>query len=300
MANKIVVIGSTNTDMVMRTSVFPRPGETVLGGEFFLNPGGKGANQAVAAARLGGQVTFVTKIGNDLFGEQALAQFRKESIHTGYILSDPQHPSGVALITVDAQGENTIVVAPGANGALSPQDIQAAEPAFVNCDVVLMQLEIPLSTVVSATQLAKQYGKKVMLNPAPATPLPDELLNGLFAITPNESEAQLLTGIKIDTLESAKEAAHRLKAKGVVHVLITLGERGVYVYNGTIAMHIPAPNVAAIDTTAAGDVFSGALAVAIAEGASMDIAAAFANRAAAISVTRKGAQCSAPFRQEVN
>ena len=171
----IIVVGSANTDMVIKAEKFPLPGETILGGEFFLFPGGKGANQAVAASRLGGSVTFVARLGNDIFGQQALQHFKTEGIHTDYIISDPVHPSGVALITVDANGENTIVVAQGSNGALSPDDVQQAKNAFDQAGILLMQLEIPISTVIHAAKMAKQLGKKVILNPAPAMSLPAEL-----------------------------------------------------------------------------------------------------------------------------
>lgn len=299
MLGKIVVIGSSNTDMVIKAEKFPLPGETILGGKFFMNPGGKGANQAVAASRLGGNVTFITKIGNDIFGKQALQQFRKEGINTEFILSDPDNPSGVALITVDSKGENSIVVAQGSNGTLSPEDLQKAENELVNAEIVLMQLEIPLQTVAFAARKAAAAGKKVILNPAPAMPLPDELLKNLFLITPNKSETEALTGIEIKDLQAAETAARKLKGKGVANVVVTLGAQGAYVFTGTLSTHIPAPKVEAVDSTAAGDVFNGALAVAISEGLSIDQAVEFASRAAAISVTKMGAQASAPYRKEI-
>lgn len=298
-SKSIIVVGSSNTDMVIQTHKFPVPGETLLGGKFFLFPGGKGANQAVAAARLGGLVTFIAKIGNDIFGEQALQQFKKEGILTDYIISDPSNPSGVALITVDAKGENTIVVAQGANGALTSKDIQKANEEFENTSIVLMQLEIPLDAVLHTAKLATQHGKKVILNPAPARQLPDALLKELFIITPNESETETLLGIKITDMNSVHAAAKQLHEKGVAHAIITLGSEGAYLYNAEGGKHIPTTKVTPVDSTAAGDVFNGALAVAISEGKSLSEAIKFANRAAAISVTRMGAQASAPFRNEL-
>jgi len=299
MKKKILVIGSFNTDMVIKVKDFPLPGETLLGEKFMMNPGGKGANQAVAAARLGGDVTFVTKIGCDSFGEQAKGKFIEEGIQTDHIFTDPDNPSGIALITVDSKGENNIVVASGANGTLSVADLKKIPVAFEQCEVVLLQLEIPLDTICYAVDAAFRYGKRVILNPAPASTLPDSLLNNLFMITPNKSEAEILSGIRIEDISSVQIAARVLKEKGVQHVIITLGDNGAYILNDNIARHIPSITVQAIDTTAAGDVFNGALAVAIAEGKSLESAIEFANHAAALSVTRVGAQTSAPYRSEI-
>jgi len=285
--------------MVIKADKFPLPGETILGGKFFMFPGGKGANQAVAASRLGGNVIFIAKVGNDIFGEQALQQFRKEGIHTGYVTADAVHPSGVALITVDAKGENTIVVAQGSNGALLPDDLEKAAKEFEHAEILLMQLEIPLQTVLHAAKLAKRLGKKVILNPAPAMPLPEELFINLYMITPNMSETEALTGIEITDMLSIKKAAEKIKEKGVANVVITLGREGAYIFNEDGGRQIATPNVKAIDSTAAGDVFNGALAVAISEGNGLDQAVEFANRAAALSVTKMGAQASAPFRNEL-
>ena len=300
MNNNILVMGSTNTDMVVKAEHFPAPGETILGGTFLMNPGGKGANQAVAASRLGGQVTFITKVGNDIFGKQALQQFRKENIRTDYAFSDLEHPSGVALITVDQHGENSIVVAPGANAALRPEDLEKAADEFARCQLLLMQLEVPLPTVVAAADHATRHGKKVILNPAPAAELPDKLLSQLFVITPNQSEAQLLTSIRIDGQDSLQAAARQLLDKGVANVIITLGAEGAFMANDAQYTYIASQSVKAVDTTAAGDVFNGALAVALSEDMPMEEAVAFANRAAAISVTRMGAQSSIPTRQEID
>ncbi|CAA9267791.1 MAG: Ribokinase [uncultured Adhaeribacter sp.] len=296
---KIVVIGSTNTDMVIKSTKLPAPGETLLGGEFFLNLGGKGANQAVAAARLGGQVTFITKVGNDSFGTQAREQFTQEGIRTDFVITDYENASGVALITVNAQGENTIVVAAGANGTLTETDFAAAADEITGAKIILMQLEIPLAVVLAIAARATNVGVKVILNPAPAQELPDPIYPYLYLITPNETEAELLTGIKVDNLEAAQLAARKLKDKGVSLVLITLGSNGALFYDGTTPTHITAPVVKAVDTTAAGDVFNGALAVALAENKSLADAITFANQAAAISVTRFGAQASAPYRAEL-
>jgi len=296
---EIVVVGSTNTDMVVKSAYLPKPGETLLGGEFFMNPGGKGANQAVAAAKLGGKVTFITKIGSDVFGEASLANFKKVGINTEHIFVDDNAPSGVALINVDEQAENAIVVAPGANANLLVEDIDRASAAIKSADIVLLQLEIPLETVEHTGKLAKQLGKRVVLNPAPATLLPDELLKGLFAITPNETETEFLTGIKITDETSMIKAGNALLERGVQHVIITLGSGGAFYLTTTEKMHVPGYKVRAVDTTAAGDTFNGALAVQLAQGLTFKEAIDFANKAAALSVTRLGAQASCPSAQEV-
>lgn len=295
----ILVIGSSNTDMVIKADKFPLPGETILGGKFFMFPGGKGANQAVAASRLGGNVTLITKIGNDIFGKQALQQFKKEGIHSDFVIADPENPSGVALITVDAKGENTIVVAQGSNGALTQEDLVKAQKEIEQKDILLMQLEIPIATVLFAAQTAAQNGKIVVLNPAPAMPLPPEIYQSLYIITPNKSETEAISGIEISDDASIKKAAQKIKNKGVMNVIVTLGPRGVYLLNDTEDIFIAAPIVEATDTTAAGDVFNGALVVALAEGKALTAAILFANHAAALSVTKMGAQTSAPYRNEI-
>ena len=294
----ILVAGSSNTDMVVKSPTLPAPGETVLGGTFFLFPGGKGANQAVAAARLGGNVIFVTRIGADIFGAQALEGFKKEGIDCTFIGTDPSTASGVALITVDAKGENCIAVAPGANATLSPAEVLKAGDAIREADIVLAQLEIPLTTVIELVGFAAASGRRVILNPAPACELPDQLLQNISVLTPNEKEAELLTGVKVTDTASALKAAQTLFARGVATVIITLGRGGALLYDGREPALIPAPKVEAIDTTAAGDVFNGALAVALAEGMRMTDAVKFANHAAALSVTKLGAQTSAPHRRE--
>jgi len=297
--SKIIVIGSSNTDMVIKSKKLPAPGETILGGTFLMNPGGKGANQAVAAARLGGNVTLVTKTGNDIFGAEAVQLFGKEGIITKYIIKDANNPSGVALINVDENGENSIVVASGSNGTLSAYDINDEVFKTEKSDIFLMQLEIPVSTVGFVAEKVSGKGNRVILNPAPACQLSDDLLSCLYLITPNEIEAELLTGIKVTDVASAGKAAQNLREKGVLNVVITMGGSGAYILSASLSKMIPVIPVKAIDTTAAGDVFNGALAVAISEGKEIEEAVVFANKAASISVTRMGAQASAPFREEI-
>ena len=297
----IVVIGSTNTDMVVKASHLPAGGETVLGGEFLMNAGGKGANQAVAAARYGNRVVFVAKTGNDLFGERVRSSLREDDIVTDYVSIDPLHPSGVALITIDARAENCIVVASGANMYLSTADVDAAREEISAADVVLMQLESPIETVTYAARMAAEAGVKVVLNPAPAPdkPLPEELMRSLYLITPNRSEASRLSGIEVKDLASAREAAKAILDRGSQSVIITLGGDGSLVYDGQEFTFIEATKVEAVDTTAAGDTFNGVLATMIAEGRNLIDAAREASLAAAISVTRMGAQPAAPTRAEV-
>lgn len=297
---KILIVGSSNTDMVIKTHNFPAPGETILGGRFLMNAGGKGANQAVAAARLGGIVTFVGKIGDDIFGKQAVQQLEDEGINVDFVAVDPENPSGVALITVDKKGENSIVVAPGSNGTLSSTDFDKAIVELDDSDFVLMQLEIPIPTVEHIARMAAKKQKKVVLNPAPAAVLTDELLQNLYVITPNETEAELLTGIKVTDEQSALNAATYLHKKGVKVVIITLGSAGAFLLEGGKSEIISAPKVEAVDTTAAGDTFNGALVVALSEGKTIPESIAFANKAATISVTRIGAQSSVPYRKEIS
>jgi ribokinase len=299
MSSKIIVIGSSNTDMVIQSPKLPLPGETILGGQFFMFPGGKGANQAVAATRLGGSVTFIARIGDDIFGKQAVAQFQKEGIQTRFVSTDPEQPSGVALIMVDNRGENSIAVAPGANALLSEADIDRASSELIAAKVGLLQLEIPLETVVYTINRLYNAGTKVILNPAPARPLPAEIYPNIYLITPNETEAELLTGIHVRDITTADRAAQILRKKGVGQVVLTLGAKGAYVCSEEFTGMVAAPLVEAVDTTAAGDVFNGALAVAIAEEMDLKEAVEFACRAAAISVTRMGAQASAPYLHEL-
>ena len=294
---KIVVVGSSNTDMVVQSKHLPSPGETVLGGEFIMNPGGKGANQAVAAAKLNGDVAFIARVGNDVFGQEAVKGFQSQGIDTSFIVVDMESPSGVALIMVDDKGENCISVALGANAAMQNADI--VEEVISKALFMLIQLEIPIDVVEHAVKLAAQEGARVVLNPAPAQVLSDDLLALLYIITPNETEAELLTGIKVENEETAKIAAQVLKGKGVDIVVITMGAQGAYLLSDEEDQLIPSPEVKAVDTTAAGDTFNGALVVGLSEGMLLANAIEFANKAAAWSVTKMGAQASAPSRKDI-
>ena len=296
---RILVVGSSNTDMIIKLDRIPRPGETILGGAFVTAAGGKGANQAVGAARAGGQVTFIARVGQDMFGEQAVDGFVRDGINVKYISRDKTNPSGVALIFVAKDGENSIAVAGGANAKLSPADVKKAKSVFAGASVLVMQLETPLETVQATADLAAKAGVRVILNPAPAQPLPDRLLKRVSILTPNETEAELLTGIAVKDDASAAAAAAKLRARGVQTVIITLGARGAFVATEYGEQLVPGFKVKAVDTTAAGDIFNGALAVALAEGKPLELAVRFANAAAAISVTRLGAQPSAPTRREI-
>lgn len=297
-SKSIVVIGSANTDMVVKSKKLPLPGETVLGGTFMMNAGGKGANQAVAAARLGGNVTLVAKIGNDIFGKQSIECFEYEDINADYVFVDDKEPSGTALIMVNHEGENCIVVAPGANANLLPADIEKVN-ILSSADLILMQLEIPMETITTVVNTAKAKNQKVIINPAPAQPMQDELLKDLFLITPNETEASFLTGISVIDEATASEAADIFLRKGVHNIIITMGKQGAFFRNHKLKFTIPAPAVQANDTTAAGDTFNGAVAVAITEGMGWQAAVQFAVVAASISVTRMGAQTSVPYRHEI-
>lgn len=296
---KIAVIGSSNTDMVIKANRLPVPGETVIGNHFMMNPGGKGANQAVAAARMGGDVSFITKTGNDLFGRQSMELYNSEGINTDFVFSDEDNPSGVALISVDANGENCILVAPGANSFLSTKDIDKARAVIEAADLLLMQLEIPMETVEYATAIASQKGIKVVLNPAPAQNLAEDLLKKISIITPNKSEAEILTGVLVTDWISAQKAADVISNKGVDTVVITLGSLGALVKEGNTYHQIDAVVVDAVDTTAAGDTFSGTLCVGLAEGKSIVEAVKMACKASSVTVTRMGAQAAIPYRNEI-
>ncbi len=300
MKQRIVVIGSSNTDMIIKIDRIPRPGETVIGGRFSTAAGGKGANQAVAAARAGGDVAFIARVGNDIFGNEALKGFVPDNIDIDHIIRDTTAPSGVASIFVDRNGQNSIAVAGGANANLSPADIEAAEKTIATADILVMQLETPIETVTAAAMMAHADGVKVILNPAPAQPLTDDLLKTVSILTPNETEAELLTGIGIENEDDARKAAEALLARGVATVMVTMGENGVIIATAHGVKKVDAFDVDPVDTTAAGDVFNGALAVAIAEGSRLDKAVVFANAAAAMSVTKLGAQPSAPMRNEID
>ena len=299
-SERIVVIGSCNTDMVINTKRLPQPGETIIGGNFFMNAGGKGANQAVAAARLGGQVSFMAKVGNDHFGTRSIEQYRNEGIDVEHILVDGDHPSGVALIMVDAKGENCIAVASGANALLRPDDIDKAVEIIDRGDILLMQLETPLDTVEHAARIAHERGKRVILNPAPAQHLPDSLLKNLYMIIANETETEHISGIKITDMESICRAADIISGRGVENVVITLGSKGAFIKENGSYHKVPAIKVKAVDATAAGDTFCGAICVALAEHKNIIDAVEFANRCASVTVTRMGAQSSLPYRGEID
>ncbi|HUU36906.1 MAG TPA: ribokinase [Candidatus Desulfaltia sp.] len=296
---KIVVVGSSNTDMVIKTPRQPKPGETIIGGEFFMAAGGKGANQAVAAARAGGDVYFVARVGEDVFGRQSLDGFIRDGIHIENIVQDKSAASGVALIIVAADGENSIAVASGANARLGIEDILRAKRIIASSSIVLMQLESPLETVIEAAEVASAAGVPVILNPAPAQVLGDEILRRVSYLTPNKTEAEIMTGITLITKADLAKAADNLLEKGMKGVLITLGPKGVYVATREKKEVVPAFDVTPVDTTAAGDAFNGALAVALAEGRSLFDAARFGNAAAAIATTKLGAQPSLPFRKDI-
>jgi len=296
---KITVLGSTNTDMVITGKHLPVPGETISDGRFMMNPGGKGANQAVAVARLSakkGACTFIAKVGDDLFGRDTAARLKKDGIDVRLVV-DKDEPSGTALILVDAKGQNVISVALGANGTLSPEDVAPFRKEIESSSCLLMQLETPLETVEWAAKVAHDAGVPVILNPAPARKLPRSLYPLVDWITPNETEVEILTGVKVADAEGAAKAAAVLKKRGVGHVVVTMGSRGVYC--GDCGKLFPGRRVKAVDCVAAGDTFNGAFAVALAEGRSCAEAIDFAQMAAAISVTRPGAQSSIPNRNEL-
>jgi|SRR5450432_508968 ribokinase len=297
--SKIIVIGSSNTDMVIKTNKFPVPGETILGGAFFMFSGGKGANQAVAAARMGAGVMLICKTGDDIFGQRSIDEFKKEGINTKYIQKDTDKASGTALILVDEKGENEIVVASGANETLTRIEIDAAEEAIADAAIILLQLEIPVETVLYAAKIGYELKRKVILNPAPAQSLPAELFSYLYLVTPNETEAEILTGVKVNDVASASKAADVLLKAGVQNVIITLGAQGAFFKNDKNEFIVAAPVVKAVDTTAAGDVFNGVLAVEITSGANWQSAISTACKAASFSVTRMGAQVSMPYRKEI-
>ncbi|MBE0535961.1 MAG: ribokinase [Phycisphaerae bacterium] len=294
MTKRIVVVGSSNTDMIIKVEQIPRPGETVIGGRFSTAAGGKGANQAVAAARAGGDVAFIARVGDDMFGRQAIDGFRADRLDVSHVTVDPDAPSGVASIFVDAKGQNSIAVASGANANLSPDDVRRAADVIASADILVMQLETPIETVRAAAQLARDNNVTVILNPAPAQPLDDELLRCVSILTPNESEAELLTGIPVDSPPAAQKAAEALRARGVETVIVTMGEKGALLTTKDYSDFVPAFKVDAIDATAAGDVFNGALSVAVAQRTPLPQAVRFASAAAALSVTKLGAQPSAP------
>jgi len=295
MRNRIIVVGSLNMDLVVHTTRHPQPGETLLGSNFQTFPGGKGANQAVAAARAGGQICMVGRVGCDAFGDALLANIQADGIDITHVRRTEGVASGVALITLDASGQNTIVVASGANGLVTPQDILASEELFKDAAVLLLQLEIPLEAVAQAAALARKHKVRVILNPAPARSLSSAFLKQVDYLIPNENELALITGLSnvalgLDALSGLVGAA----------AIVTLGGNGVTVAERRKRHHIAAHPVEVVDTVAAGDAFVGAFGVALAEGKSALDAAAFGNAAGALAVTRAGAQPSIPTRAEIN
>jgi ribokinase len=295
----IVVVGSSNTDMIIRVSRIPRAGETLLGGEFFTAAGGKGANQAVGAARAGGKVALIARVGKDAFGDQAVAGLRRDGVDVRCVFRDKLAASGVALIFVAKDGENSIAVAGGANAMLSPADVKKATGVIRSAALLVAQLETPLATVTAAVDVAVKAGVPIILNPAPARPLPNSLLKRISVLTPNETEAELLTGIKVTDEAAAAKACSTLRSRGVGTVILTLGSRGAFLADLNGQRLLPGFKVKTVDSTAAGDIFNGALSVALAEGRTVLDAVRFANAAAALSVTRRGAQPSAPTRADI-
>ncbi|WP_265435227.1 ribokinase [Aeromonas media] len=298
--NRLVVLGSVNADHVLRVPHFPRPGETLTGHSYQVVPGGKGANQAVAAARLGAAVSFIARIGDDAIGRQMKAGFAADGIEVSAVEQDERLPTGIAIIYVSDEGENSIGLSTEANGALDTAMVRRHEALIAGAHTLLLQLEVPLDSVLEAARLARAHGTRVVLNPAPAQPLSADLLALVDLITPNQTEAELLTGVKVTDEASAAQAAARFHQMGIADVMITLGSQGVYCSNGRQQALIAGFRVEAVDTTAAGDTFNGALLAAELAGASFQDAVRFAHGAAALSVTRFGAQSSIPGKQEVD
>ena len=295
----IAVVGSSNMDLVVKSKRIPVTGETILGGDFIMVPGGKGANQAVAAAKLGAQVFFIAKLGNDIFGLQSLNNFRKEGVNTRYVLQTQDAPSGVALIMVDEDGNNVIVVAGGANHKLTPEDVKEAESDIASSGALVAQLEVPIETVEFAAELANKFKVPFILDPAPARKLSSRLLNMVDVLKPNETEARILTGIEVKDQGSAEAAAQKLLECGVKNVILTMGAGGYLLVGKEGKEFVASRKVIAVDSTAAGDAFTGSLAVGLANGKTLTEAALFANNVAALSVTRMGAQPSMPTIEEI-
>jgi ribokinase len=296
---RILVVGSANMDMVVTTRRFPMPGETVFGGSFGMVPGGKGANQAVSAAKLGGRVTFVGRMGKDLFRENLSASMRRDGVEMKKVIVDPKEPTGTALITVDGSGQNEIVVVSGSNMRLSSADIFRKRGLFRRFSILLIQLEVPVPTVAMAALLAQKSDTTVILNPAPARPLPKSLLRKIDYLTPNETELRQLTGVSGSGRHSAVLAARKLLGQGVGNIVVTLGARGAMLVNGDGVHSFPAMRVTSVDSTGAGDAFNGAFAFALAAGRHLHEAIQFANRVAGFSVTRMGAQSSMPRMRDL-
>jgi ribokinase len=296
---KILVLGSSNTDMSVRTAALPLPGQSLIGGDFVMGPGGKGANQAVAARRLGGDAALVCKVGRDVFGDNAVKHYAEEGLDVSGVLRSDK-PSGVALITVDDKAENSIVVAPGANMDITEADIDAVAPLIRAAGILLLQLEIPVPAVLKAARIGHEAGALVVLNPAPYAEVPAEMFRYVDLFIPNETELSAYAGLPVTDRESALKAADVMVSRGVKTVIVTLGSKGSLIYDGRSVSDIGAFKVEAVDTTAAGDTYCGALCVALSEGRTLQVAAVFASKASALSVTRPGAQHSMPYRNEIN
>lgn len=299
-AGKLVVLGSINADHILNLESFPTPGETVTGHHYQVAFGGKGANQAVAAGRSGADIAFIACTGDDDIGERVRHQLQSDSIDVAPVRAVKDQSTGVALIFVNAEGENVIGIHAGANAALSVEQVEAEKARIAGAQALLMQLESPLESVLAAAKIAHQHQTTVVLNPAPARELSDELLALVDIITPNETEAEKLTGIRVENDDDAANAARVLHDKGIGIVMITLGSRGVWVSHEGQGRRVPGFKVQAIDTIAAGDTFNGAFVTALLEGIALDEAIRFAHAAAAIAVTRKGAQPSVPWREEID
>lgn len=297
---KILVIGSSNTDMTVKVNSLPSPGETVIGNSFVMGPGGKGANQAVAARRLGGDVTFVCKVGRDLFGDNSVKHYAEEGLDTREILRSDL-ASGVALIPVDKKGENSIVVASGANNDFSVNDIRSLKDTIGSCDILLLQLEIPVESVVEAAKIAYEAGKTVVLNPAPAAGLPDEIYKYVSLFIPNENEMSRFSGVEVKDEATVAQAAKAMRRKGVKNIIVTMGSKGSAIFEeGKDPYIVKALKVNAVDSTGAGDTYCGAVCEALSEGKTLKEAAEFATKASALKVCKVGAQESIPFRKDVD
>lgn len=302
MADKIVVMGSLNMDLVGCAPRIPVVGETIVGNKYFSEPGGKGANQAYAAAVLGGRVAMLGRVGSDEFGREMRSNLERVGCDVSGLLTIQGATSGIALIFVANSGQNSIIIVPGANDLFSPQDVDAADPYLKGAALVLLQLENPLATVLAAARAARRAGAQVILDPAPAREIPDELLELSDVVTPNETEAAILAGLPPGGLnpDQALAIARKLQARKAKMVIVKLGEQGCLLVDSRTSTLVPAPKVKAVDTTAAGDVFNAGLAVALSEGLDLAAACAFANRSASLSVTRLGTQAATPSRAEVD
>ncbi len=296
---KVAVVGSSNMDIFCLTDTMPEPGETVIGTRFWTGMGGKGANQAVGARLLGAQATMVGRVGDDRFGQQMLETLESHGVGCEYMRIDKAVGSGVALIIVDKQAENTIVVVPGANMRIAPADVDTAADKLRAADVLLMQLEIPLDAIERAIDIALAGDTLCVLNPAPARPLPDRILKKVHLLTPNQNEARILTGVPADTLEGAEAAGQALLERAAQAVIITLGPQGALIVRPGQTLHLEGIPVNAFDTTGAGDAFMAGLSVALAEGEVLEAAARFANMVGALATTKAGAMPSLPTRDEV-